>query len=156
MASILDAAKNFTVENAERLIKDAGYIPEEKLAWCPIGCAKTAAQILAEVAGTNARIAAPIRGEEPGAAAEEFAKRIEAASTLDELGQLVTESAGMVCRAIDALSEADLDKQVRMPWGAMFPLGEAVFLPASHMNYHDGQINYIQLLLGDDKFHWAE
>jgi len=156
MASILDAAKGFTTWNAERLIKDAGYIPAEKLNWCAMACAKTAAQILAEIAESNSRIAASIRGEKPGPAEEAFAKRVEQASTVEALGQLVLESARAVCQAIDSHSDADLEERITMPWGAVFPLAEAVLLPASHMNYHDGQINYIQLLLGDDKFHWAE
>jgi len=36
------------------------------------------------------------------------------------------------------------------------PMMTAISLPAGHMMYHDGQINYIQLLLGDTKFHWIE
>jgi uncharacterized damage-inducible protein DinB len=57
---------------------------------------------------------------------------------------------------MDSLNEADLDREVTMPWGATFPIATAIFLPASHMTYHDGQINYIQTLLGDAKFHWRE
>ena len=156
MGSILAMAKEFTVGEVEVLLKDASYIPEESLGWCAAGCAKTAARILREAATCNWEIAAAIKGEVPGEPAEKLAKRIEEASTLDALSQLVRESANAVCSAIDSHSEADLGNLIRMPWGAMFPLGQAIFLPTSHMTYHDGQINYIQLLLGDSKFHWAE
>ena len=61
-----------------------------------------------------------------------------------------------VCRAIDTFSEADLGKEVAMPWGAKFPAMVAILLPTSHMTYHDGQINYIQTLFGDAEFHWIE
>lgn len=155
MASVLEMAKEFTVREVDVLLKDAGYIPEENLGWCAAGCAKTPAQILREIARSNSAIAAAIRCEAPGEAGDEFAKRVEEASTLDALSQLVRESAKAVCDAIDSHSEADLGNLIRMPWGAMFPLGQAIFLPVSHMTYHDGQINYIQLLLGDSKFHWA-
>ena len=155
MASVLAMAKEFTMREVEVLLKDASYIPEENLGYCAAGCAKTAAQILREIAGSNQAIAAAIKGEEPGEAAEKLAKRIEEASSLDALSQLVRESANAVCDAIDSHSEADLGNLIRMPWEAMFPLGQAIFLPVSHMTYHDGQINYIQLLLGDSKFHWA-
>ena len=156
MASILDMAKEFTLQQVEMLLKDASYIPEENLGWCAAGCGKTAAQILREIARANWEIAAAIKGEAPGEAGEKRAKLIEEASSLDALSQLVRESAKAVCDAIDSHSEADLGNLIRMPWGAMFPLGQAIFLPTSHMTYHDGQINYIQLLLGDSKFHWAE
>ncbi|MDH7480764.1 MAG: DUF1572 family protein [Armatimonadota bacterium] len=156
MKSILEVAKQLIRNQAETLVKDSGYIPAEKLSWCALGCAKTAADILKEIACSNVQMAASIRGEKPGKFEEEFADRVGKASTLTELGQLVKDSADIVCRAIDSHSEADLEKQITMPWGAVFPLYEAIFLPANHMTYHDGQINYIQLLLGDSKFHWAE
>ena len=156
MASILDMAKEFTMQQVEMLLKDASYIPQVNLGYCAAGCAKTAAQILREIARANWEIAGAIKGEEPEEAAEERAKQIEDASSLDALSRLVRESANAVCGAIDSHGEADLGNMIRMPWGGMFPLGQAIFLPASHMTYHDGQINYIQLLLGDSKFHWAE
>ena len=153
MPSIKDIAKGATIQQAELIVKDTKYIPEEKFAFCPMGCAKTARQVLAEVAGTNARIGAAIRGEDP-ATAGGFVEKVEQASTLDALGVLVRESAKIVCDAIDTLGEADLDKPLKMPWGGVFPGFVAIFLPSQHMTYHDGQINYIQLLLGDTKFHW--
>ena len=42
MASILEMAKHATMEQAKLIVKDAGYVPEEKLGWCAMGCAKTA------------------------------------------------------------------------------------------------------------------
>jgi len=158
MASIKEIAKYGTEHEAALIVKDTSYIPEEKFAFCPMGCAKTVEGILKEVAGTNARIAASLRGEDPASSASylQFEKRVGEASGLDVLGRLVIESGDLVCRAIDGIPEADLDKPVKMPWGAMFPASAAIFLPASHMSYHDGQVNYIQTLLGDAAFHWAE
>ncbi|MDI6828086.1 MAG: DUF1572 family protein [Armatimonadota bacterium] len=156
MKSVLEIAKKSVMNQASTLVKDASYIPEEKLSWRALGCAKTAEEILKEIACSNVQMAASIRGEKPSQAEEEFIKTAEKASTLAELSQMVKESAEIVCQAIDGYSEADLEKQITMPWGAVFPLYEAAFLPANHMSYHDGQINYIQLLLGDSKFHWAE
>jgi hypothetical protein len=72
------------------------------------------------------------------------------------LKQNVMESAQIVCDAIDSLSDADLEGDIQMPWGFVMPAAVAIFLPDSHMSYHDGQLNYIQTLLGDTKFHWLE
>jgi len=153
MPSILGIAKGGTMRQAELIVKDAKYIPEERFAFCPAGCAKTAKDILAEIASGNVMLGAAIAQEGPD---EEFTKRVAQATTLEVLGKLVIESAEKACRVMDSLSEADLDREVTMPWGAKFRIGEAIFLPISHMTYHDGQINYIQTLLGDSKFHWAE
>ena len=149
MASIIEMAKGGTMRQAELIVKDTKYIPEEKFAFCPMGCAKTAKDILAEIARGNVMLGVAIA---QGAPDEEFNKRVEQASTLDELGKLVIESAEKACQVMDSLSEADLDREVTMPWGASFPISTAILLPAGHMTYHDGQINYIQTLLGDAKF----
>jgi uncharacterized damage-inducible protein DinB len=109
---------------------------------------KSVNAILAECAASNFAMAAAISGGQT----RELEKELDFQSLKDK----VMESAQAVCDAIDSLSDEDLEGETQMPWGAMFPTAEAIFLPASHMNYHDGQINYIQLLLGDTKFHWAE
>lgn len=158
MVSIKEMAKGATMHGAETLVKDTKYIPEGKFCFCPMGCAKTAEDILRECAGTNARIAASLRSEDPttSAAYLEFQKKVDAASGLEAFDKLVMESSEIVCEAIDGIADADLGKQMKMPWGAMFPAAAAIFLPAQHMSYHDGQINYIQTLLGDGVFHWHE
>ncbi len=153
MASILEMAKSATMHQAELIVKDAAFIPKEKFSFCPMGCAHTAADILTEVAGANVAIANSLTGAKPD---EEFGKKVGQASTLEEIGDLVLESARIVVKAIESFSDADLDRDVTLPWGMTLPISQAIFLPVSHMTYHDGQINYIQTLLGDSAFHWAE
>jgi uncharacterized damage-inducible protein DinB len=153
MPSIKEIAKSGVMLQTELLIKDTKYIPEEKFAFCPMGCAKTARDIMAETANVNVMLAKAFTGAGKDA---EFGTRVDQASTLADLAELVRESASVVIDAIDSLGDADLEKEVTMPWGARYPLWQAIFLPTSHMTYHDGQINYIQTLLGDSAFHWME
>ncbi len=152
MPSIKEIAQSGVMQQAELLVKDAKYIPEGKFAFCPMGCAKTARDILAEIAGGNVMFAGVFTGKGQD---DTFARRIAEASGIGELGELVVESARLVAEAISSLDEADLERDVTMPWGATYPLWQAIFLPTSHITYHDGQINYIQTLLGDSAFHWA-
>lgn len=150
MPSAIEIAKGSTMEVAQRLCKDASYIQEEMLGWRPMDHGKSAVQILSECARVNFAIANAIKGVEPGAPAEEQ-------MDFDSLKGCVIASAEAVCSAIDTLSESTMgDDMVQMPWGTTYSALEASLLPASHMSYHDGQINYIQVLLGDTKFHWAE
>lgn len=155
MASILDLAKRLTRGQAELLVKDAGYIPEDKLIWRPVECAKSAVDILREIARSNVEIAAAIKAGPLSPDEENIKEKAEQATSLAELGSLVKQSSELFCRVLDQLTEAALDETRTMPWGAVYPLTEAILLPASHKSYHDGQINYIQTLLGDAKFHWA-
>ena len=145
MPTVREVAKEITMDAAGTLCKDASYIPQESLAWRPMEHGKSAVMILAEIARSNFDIAAAIKGE--------TAKKVET-EDFEALKDHVIESAQEVCKAIDSLSDEALEGALTMPWGGVFPASHAILLPASHMNYHDGQINYIQLLLGDTKFHW--
>ena len=145
MPSIVEVAKEVTMNSAKTLCSDASYIPQESLAWRPMEHGKSPIMILSEIARSNFDIAAAIKGE--------TAKKIET-EDFDALKDHVIESAKAVCEAIDSLSDEALEGDLTMPWGGIFAAAQAILLPASHMNYHDGQVNYIQLLLGDTKFHW--
>lgn len=157
MPSILEMAQGAIMRGGETLVKDAGYIPADKLTWVPMACAKSAITILGEIGAGNQMLAEMIRGEKADRERFQAAREAaEASGTLAPMAEFVMDGCKAACAAIATLSEADLGKNVTAPWGAEIPLAVAIFLPAQHMGYHDGQINYIQLLLGDDKFHWME
>ena len=145
MPSIREVAKQMTMSSAQMLCKDTTYVPSEKLNWTPMDYGKSAIAILSEISRSNYEIAAVILGGPP--------KKVET-EDFDALKDHVIESAQEVCKAIDSLSDQALEGDLTMPWGGIFAASQAILLPASHMNYHDGQVNYIQLLLGDTKFHW--
>ena len=147
MPSTKELAKSFTMDSAQRLCRDTTYVPSEKLDWSPMDYGKSVIAILSEISRSNYEIAAVILGQP--------AKKVET-QDYEELQKLVIGSAEEVCKAIDSLSDEALEGAITMPWGGIFPASHAILLPASHMNYHDGQINYIQLLLGDTRFHWLE
>ncbi|HEY3298295.1 MAG TPA: DinB family protein [Armatimonadota bacterium] len=148
MPSIREIAKKQTMDAAETMCRDASFILAEKLDWRPEEHGKSVNMILSECAKANMGIAAYIRGDEPSGEVE--------SADFASLKDCLVASAQQVCDAIDSLSDEAIEGDVKMPWGAIYPAGEAIFLPISHMTYHDGQINYIQVLLGDTKFHWAE
>lgn len=148
MVSIRDLAKQYTTDISQVLCKDATYIPDEMLGWSPMDYGKSANAILSECAKVNLMLAAAFRKENP--------RDAEKGLDFPALKNHVLDTAQEVCEAIDSMSDADLEGDIQMPWGMIMPMTDAIFLPASHMNYHDGQINYIQTLLGDTKFHWAE
>jgi hypothetical protein len=41
-------------------------------------------------------------------------------------------------------------------WQIPTPLFTLAHIAVSHLWYHDGQLNYIQALLGDEKVHWMD
>jgi hypothetical protein len=82
--------------------------------------------------------------QEPGV------KITDAASARSEL----TKSAAEVAAVIRELPDEALDRTYQMT--SMTMSGEVLMdIPYRNMVYHGGQINYIQLLLGDKEFHVA-
>lgn len=148
MSSIREIAKAQIMDAAETLCKDASYILAEKLDWHPMDLAKSVNEILAECAHVNYMLVTAVKGSK----VDEPAEKLD----FDALKDYVLCSAKAVCESIDSLDDAALCGDIQMPWGATMPMTAAIMLPASHMSYHDGQVNYIQVLLGDTKFHWAE
>jgi hypothetical protein len=50
--------------------------------------------------------------------------------------------------AIIAFPEAEMNDEITLPWGT-YTLAAVMGFPAWNLNYHFGQINYIQTLYGD-------
>jgi hypothetical protein len=56
--------------------------------------------------------------------------------------------------ALAEASDETLNSVVTPPWQMPAPLYILAQIAVSHIWYHDGQLNYSQCLLGDDKIHW--
>ncbi len=64
------------------------------------------------------------------------------------------ECVGNFNAALAAASDDALNAVVTPPWNMPAPLFMMAQIAVSHVWYHDGQFNYVQNLLGDDKVHW--
>jgi hypothetical protein len=148
MSAIQEMTKNATMQYTEMLLKDVTYIPQDKWDWHAPEAGTSVREILTTCVNANVMLAAAIKGEKQ--------KEIKVSTDSDALIKQVLDTAKEVCQAIDSLSDKDWAGTRTMPWGKEVPTSAATLLPAGEMSYHDGQINYIQLLLGDTKFHWME
>lgn len=133
---------------------DINAIPDDKLDWSPGGCARSAKSITTEVVGMCKYAAALCRGEEPQMTEDSLA---EAVGNLDTKAKMV-EAFSAACQDLSAsLTSASpdvLNKVVTPPWQMDAPVYMIAQIMVSHIWYHDGQLNYIQSLLGDEKVHW--
>jgi hypothetical protein len=151
--------KDHLIEFNERvkgfLVKDLDAVTEEDSSDCPGGCARPPLQFVAECAGLNGMIAdllamgemKRLPPEERKAHLASFDTREKAISYLDE----------QTARLVAAIREFDEDK-LGETTDALFGRPSTWFsiaeFPAIHMMYHDGQLNYLHTLKGDDKIHW--
>lgn len=58
------------------------------------------------------------------------------------------------CAALAAASDEHLNSMAMAPWGMETPVFMLAQIAVSHIWYHDGQLNFIQALNGDEKVHW--
>jgi len=56
---------------------------------------------------------------------------------------------------VEKFTPAQLEETIQTEDGATTRFERCQFM-ALHMWYHSGQLNYIQTMLGDDVFHWAQ
>jgi len=151
----LKASMAESLERVLRLyIKDLEAIDDVRLRQSLGGTARKPIDFTYEVALVNRRIAARMRGEDPGpfdadgwiTAPDEFTGKAEAIAELSASGQEVLD-------AWNALGEDGLSQEIVTPGGSSNPF-KMMMMAVTHTNYHDAQLNYVQSLLGDDEMHW--
>ncbi len=55
---------------------------------------------------------------------------------------------------VNGFTDEQMNEVINTPWGSPTKRGQFAALVAGHTFYHDGQLNYIQTLAGDDQMHW--
>ncbi len=78
----------------------------------------------------------------------------EQCSTRAGATALLNQSVEKFQAALNSASDETLNSKIMAPWGMETPVFILANVAVSHVWYHDGQLNYIQCLLGDEKVHW--
>lgn len=150
--------KDHLIENVKSarhlMLSDLKAMSHEQLALQPGGGARAAYDYVHEVSVVNMRIAAVLRGEEPGpwpyegwvTAPEDQRTPEAAASSIDACSQAVIDALG------DFPAER-LNEEMQRPSGPT-TARKMADLVAVHMMYHDGQLNLVQAMTGDQEVHW--
>lgn len=134
---------------------DVNAIPDEKWTETFGGCSRPANELTADAVAMILWTTKAINGnpdastymDDIKAMTTEFANKTVAVAKLSE----ACNDLGV---AIKSASDERLNSSVAAPWGMETPLFTLAHIAVSHIWYHDGQLNYIQCLLGDEKVHW--
>ncbi len=148
--------RTFTERAYRLLVNDLNALAQERHHASPGGCARSALNIVAECAMVNQYIAEYLTtGKAERPSPEQRAAHLASFDTSEKALAYLEKATQQLLEAIGALDEAMLgdvsDQPLRRPM-SRFAVAE---LPAVHMSYHDGQLNYIQTLHGDDQMHWG-
>lgn len=142
-----------TRHGARNLVDLLLRTPPEKLDWRPLGCGRSILDQAIECALVNKKWATTLRlGAYTRVSAEIEAEAGASGRDLNLLRQLLQDSAEELVTAIQTLHANDLENQITAPFGT-YTMAQCCFLGYWNMVYHEGQINYIHTLYGDDKLH---
>lgn len=144
---IRDAAKCY--------VGDMEALTQDQLNTSPGGSARSPFDFTYEVIFVNRRLARRIRGETPDpvnfegwiVAPDEYKNKEYAISEFKS-------SVDDVLNAWNGLDEADFEKPIPLPQGEPTNPAKLGSLCATHIAYHDAQLNYLQAMLGDGEMHW--
>ncbi|MCB0826199.1 MAG: DinB family protein [Armatimonadetes bacterium] len=129
---------------------DINAIPEDKWTTAMGGCTRPASELTADALSLLSWVTNVLNGGEPG----EMNQDNDACAT--KAGSIAAVQKGMenFNTALAGASDELLNTTVTAPFGMEMPVFAIAQIAVSHVWYHDGQLNYIQSLLGDDKVHW--
>lgn len=140
---------------AQLYIKDLRAISADVYTSTHGGCSRSIQSISAEVVDMTRRTADIVRGAEPSRPTdEEFEAHVASLDTKEKAEEAILAVAGSLSEAIAQATDDQLNREVMMPWGMPMSVYALCHLAVTHINYHDGQVNYIQSIHGDGEIHW--
>lgn len=152
-----DQVVKLTQRALDDLCRAALAVPEDKRDWSPMGDARTTLSQMKEIAASSKWYESVLReGESFGKEVIENAMRF--ASSLDTVEKCIEaarNNTSHLCQAILEFPDEDLEEEIQMPFGPGLALTMADIMIMHYANivYHTGQINQIQLMLGDKVMH---
>ena len=135
------------------------FVPEDRLHWSPVPTSKSAFRIATHTAVTNGNFAKMIRerrlpsGEEIPKFLERTKASEQALTTREEIEALFRKNTDDVLVALDTLTSDDIELILNTGLGWTMPMKQLMNLPAAHVNWHIGQIDYLQTCWDDQEVH---
>jgi hypothetical protein len=158
--TVQEQAAEMTRKGMESLLRAVQFVPEEKRSWVPMGDARTPLDMLAECIQMCDVFEGFLTSDEMPQVdrAAHMAIReglLKQCGDLAEASKMAREGASHLCDVMLAVPNERLDRDFTLPMGGgMVVKGiDLLFMPYWNMTYHVGQLNYIQMLLGDKEMH---
>ncbi len=136
-------------------LADINAIPDDKWTATFGGCTRPASVLTADALSLIGYTTGVLTGStEGGSEEEQMAKLTEACATKESACATFSALSAGFSEALAGASDEALLAVITTPFGMTMPLYAVAQIAVSHIWYHDGQLNYIQCLLGDEKVHW--
>jgi hypothetical protein len=154
-----DQVVKSTYRALDDISRAAAAIPEEKIDWKPGGEARSVLNQMQEVA-VSAQWFIPLVRDMKVPEFDEHARRESVRlrrsfDTIEKCVEAAREGTSLLCKEISVFPDEKMEIEMKLPFGGGVTMTMADVLMMHHWNmvYHLGQINYVQLMLGDREMH---
>jgi hypothetical protein len=154
-----DQVVRATQKALDDIVRAALAVPIEKLEWSPDGAARSVLNQMQEIAVSGDWFV-PIVRDRQVPVFDEHAKResirlMRENDTLEKCIASAQAGTSALCAQIAAFPTENLEEELTMPFGggARMTMADIMLLHQNNLVYHTGQINYVQLMLGDREMH---
>ena len=142
---------------ADMTKKDIRAIPDDQWNATHGGCSKSASSAIADTIGMLDWTTEALKGNVAEVEGSYISEQLKSdCSTKDGASAKLDATAQAFAAALGSATDESLNAIVTPPWKMDAPLFMLAQIAVSHVWYHDGQLNYIQSLLGDGEVHWME
>jgi uncharacterized damage-inducible protein DinB len=140
----------------DRYLQDLEALSDQAISTSPGGAARSPIHFTYEIICVNRRFIKRLRGEDPGpfdpniwaTTPSEYQTRFGATEGFRQSFEELID-------VVNSIPDDEIDREIVVPNGTTSPFDLSLFC-ATHTNYHDGQLNYIQALNGDPDIHWFD
>jgi len=149
-------SKERATEAMDYFLRVLSFVPEDKLTWKPTPTAKSALEIAAHCAGYSGVFAWIIRAGKFPCSVDEFRATVNAAidsvTTVEEAETMLRKGIADSIAALDTVKPEQVGSIVESPQGHT-PFNFFLTLPATHLEGHVTQIDYLQTCWDDQEVH---
>ncbi len=149
-----DHAEGVLTDARDRYIQDLEALSHDQLAARPNENTRSVYDFTYEIVVVNQRFLSRLNRQEPPDLAEGWIKAPEDFCNKDRAIADFRKSMDDVEALLKPLTPEEFGTEIPMKQGSWTIFRIVCFL-AMHVNYHDGQLNYIQSLAGDGEVHWS-
>ena len=148
-----DQIVKITQHALDDVCRAAQAVPEAKQNWAPGGSSRSTLSQMQEIAATPGVMLPILQGT--ASSKHEQGKAPHSPDSVEHCSEIARAEFGRLCQAISAFPDMRMDEEIRTPFGddTIMTMADALMLPYWNLVYHLGQINQIQLILGDTEMH---
>lgn len=154
-----DQVVKVTYKALDDVCRAAMALPAEHQSWAPQGHARSALDQMREIA-TQAQLFLPLIRDRAvpdftGHAMRETMRLRQSFATVEECAEAARADLASLSAAIATVPDSVLEMELDLPFGGgmRMTMADIVMLPYWNLVYHLGQINFLQLMLGDREMH---